>query len=79
MKYNDDQINAVRELAKLYDLGLTLSESQCSEYLDWHLTTQSAAARGIKSISQARQTMSEPMNRLDQQRLMLQFVASPGS
>lgn len=53
MAYAQSQISAVRKLQELHGVDGTLSDEACKEYLDWHLSTQTAEARGISAIAEA--------------------------
>jgi hypothetical protein len=53
-QYTPSQIAAVRELQELHDVPGTLSDDACVAYLDWHMATCTAEARGITSVSEAR-------------------------
>lgn len=54
MSYSQSQINAVRELQGLLEVQGALSDRACEKYLDWHLSTQTAEARGITSLTEAK-------------------------
>jgi hypothetical protein len=53
-QYTPSQIAAVRELHELHEVPGTLSDDACVAYLDWHMATCTAEARGITSVGAAR-------------------------
>ena len=54
MQYTQSQIKAVRKLQQLHKVPGNLTDEACIEYLDWHMRTCTAKARGITSISEAK-------------------------
>jgi hypothetical protein len=53
MKYKQSQIKAVRDLKDLHEIEGNLTDEACEEYIDWHLATCSAKARGITTVEYA--------------------------
>ena len=76
-KYQQRQIAHGFDLALLHKVDLTFSDEQCEQYLDWHLRTQTAEAKGTTSMAEARSYgLSNGAQAFAQIKTMLKYIGS---